>query len=96
MNIFNKTKDCLFITDIIMLNSILCFAVIIFYFVLFQITLLKGTNAIRYMILIIAVLTTLSFLWATVEVMLHLSRNKERIYKEDLIFQKLIQDNKRV
>lgn len=85
----------LFIKDMFLLIIFLISTITVFGFVLLQILQLPHNNIVMGVILTISSITVISMVWASAEVMLHLKRNKELIYKEDLDCQKYILEQKR-
>ena len=85
----------LFIKDMSLLIMFLISTIAVFGFVLLQILKLPHNNIVMAVIMTISSITVISMVWASAEVMMHLKRNKELIYKEDLDCQKYILEQKR-
>ena len=92
----NKAEKNLFRKDIILLAMFLSMTIAVFGFALLQIMPLTGTGTIGCIIMTIASVTVISIVWASTEVMTHLQRNQGRIYKEDLTYQRLILEQKKM
>jgi hypothetical protein len=90
-----RAEKKLFIKDMSLLIIFLFSAIVVFAFVLFQVLHLPDNNMVVCIILTVSSITAISMLWASGEVMVHLRRNQGHIYKEDLICQKYILEQKR-
>ncbi len=85
----------LFIIDMLLLIIFLISTIAVFGFVLLQILNLPGNKIVTAVILTVSSITVVSMIWASVEVLMHLKRNKDHIYKEDFKCQKYILEQKR-
>jgi ABC-type Na+ efflux pump permease subunit len=90
MNRSGNEEKNLFHKDIILLITFMSMTIAVFLFALLQITHLTGIGTTGCIIIAIASVTIISVMWASIEVMMHLSRNQEHIYKDDLRYQKLL------
>jgi len=92
----DKAEKDLYIKDMALLIIFLFSTITVFGFVLLQILYLQHSNILAGIILTVSSITVISIVCASGEVMMHLRRNKSYIYKEDLICQKFILEQKRL
>ena len=85
----------LYIKDMALLIIFLFSTIAVFGFVLFQVLHLPHSNMLAGIILTVSSITAISMVWASGEVMVHLRRNQGCIYKEDLICQQYMLEQKR-
>lgn len=90
-----RAEKNLFIKDMSLLTIFLFATIAVFGFVLLEVLRLTNNGMVLYIILAIASITVISIVWASVEVMMHLQRSQGYIYKEDLICQRIIFEQKR-
>ena len=96
MNISKNEEKNLFHKDITLLITFMAMTIAVFLFALLQITYLTGIGTTGCIIIAIASVTIISVMWASIEVMMHLRRNQEHIYKDDLEYQKLIFEQRKI
>ncbi len=90
-----RAEKILFIKDITLLIIFLLSTISVFGFVVFQVLHLPHSNMLGGIILTVSSITAIAMVWASGEVMMHLRRNQACIYKEDLMCQKYILEQKR-
>ena len=91
----NEVKNLLH-KDITLLITFMAMTIAVFLFALLQITYLTGMGTTGCIIITIASVTIISVMWASIEVMMHLRRNQEHIYKDDLRYQKLLCEQRKI
>jgi len=91
----DRAEKDLYIKDMALLIIFLFSTIAVLGFVLLQVLHLQHSNILAGIILTVSSITAISILWASGEVMMHLRRNQSCIYKEDLICQKYILEQKR-
>ena len=91
----DKAEKDLYIKDMALLIIFLFSTITVFGFVLLQILYLQHSNILAGIILTVSSITAISMVWASGEVMMHLRRNQGCIYKEDLICQQYMLEQKR-
>lgn len=96
MNRSDNEEKNLFNKDIILLMTFLAMTIAVFLFALLQITYLTEIGTTGCIIIAIASVTIISVMWASLEVMIHLRRDQEHIYKDDLRYQKLIFERRKL
>lgn len=92
----SQAEKSLFRRDVALLSIFMFLTIAVFYFALVQIIHLTGTGTVGCIVISIAAITIVSIIWASAEVMVHLKRNREYIYNEDLKYQKLIHEQNNV